>query len=202
MRRRQGHRTAAVLIACVIHAVLLGALAIGIPWKPLVGPAEPVLQVTLERPPPQLSARPPPEGQKPRTKQTPQASPPAAPALLTPHVEPSAVPGPEIDAGEKAAAGDVLRALRATVGCANPDAVGLSPAERAACRKAMRATLGDVKPMSGLTAAKRERFDRTVRCHEALSASMPPARAGNSAIGSIPGMGDSPRLRDCPPWER
>jgi hypothetical protein len=94
-----------------------------------------------------------------------------------------------------------MRALRATVGCANPDAVGLSPAERAACRKSLRAALGEVKPMSGLTAEKRARFDRAVTCKEEyVDAQIP---SGNSpSDGPIRGLGHVPRLRDCPPSVR
>ena len=198
IRRWKTHRIAAVLAACIIHAVLLAALAVGIPWTQNPGPAEPVIHVTLERPLPQAPA--PPKERRAPTKAPPRQTPPPS-ALAAPHIAPAPTgPAPEIDAGEKAAAGDVMRALRATVGCANPDAVGLSPAERAACHKALRASLGEVKPMSGLTAEKRARFDREVQCHEAFSAPVPPAHAASNGV--IPGMGDMPRMRDCPAWDR
>lgn len=204
MRRRKAHRTAAVLAAVAIHAVLLVALAIGIPWTPKVEPEAPVTQVTLERPvaPETPKKPPPPSPKKPRA--TPTLAPsPVSPPPAAPHVTPAPAPPTGVDAGEAAEMGNVARALRSGVGCANPDAVGLSPAEREKCRRELRATVGEVKPMSGLTAEKRERFDRAVRCSQEYdNAQVPSSFSKSEEPDDMTGMGHVPRMRDCPPSAR
>lgn len=96
--------------------------------------------------------------------------------------------------------GDVIRALRGSVGCSRPDAVGLTDAEREACRRRFHAGLETAKPLSGLTAEKRARFDRTVRCRKDYQDQpIPPVTAPSNAAGGMTGLGYIPRLRDCPP---
>ena len=143
MPARRGRRIGAVAASAAVHAVILAAIALHsptliIPEEPS-GPPEPIIPVLLmPRTPPQDAA------QKPtpiRLHRRPQrfAAPPIAP-LPVPPVETAhaARPGPVITIhpaplpeGPKS---EVRTALRAgPVGCANPDAVGLTQAERDHC---------------------------------------------------------------------
>jgi hypothetical protein len=199
IRRWKTHRTAAVLAACAIHAVLLATLAMGIPWTPKVEPPAPALELTLQPPPPETP--PPPTPRNGRRKPSPAQSPPTRsarlPALSAP--PPAAInlpPGPAAGGDD---AGNIRRTLRATVGCARPDAIGLSKAERVACRQQVRALLGEVPALSGIPAAKRAGYERAAECTAARDAPIPPGHAESNGAAGIPGLGDQSRMRDCPP---
>ena len=198
MGRSTGNRTAAIIAAsAVVHLLLLSALAIEATRS---GPSQtveqPVIQVTLEPPVP-------PAERKPLAKPRKAASAPAprTPAPAPQTAQTAAPSAPRIDAGEAAAMGDVVRALRGSVGCSNPDAVGLTPAERETCRRRFHAGLEEAKPLSGLTEEKRNRFDRAVRCRQLYQDAQVPNRLAPSS-GPIPGLGYFPRLRDCPPSDQ
>ena len=199
MGRARVDRTAAVIAAsAALHLLLLSALAIEATRSGPVQVAEPpAIQVTLERAPPS-----PPEP-KPlaKTRKAAAASTPAPQRLVpaAPAAQPVAPSAPRIDAGETAAMGDVLRALRGSVGCANPDAVGLTPAEREGCRRRLDDGLEDAKPILGLTAEKRARFDHVARCQDTYraykAAAVPPGHEESN--GLFPGLGYVPSPRDC-----
>jgi hypothetical protein len=201
MRRSRAKRTAAIVTAsAVVHLLLLSMLAIeATRSRSAEPPDQSAIQVTLERPPPP----------EPKTvvKKRPivtRANAPAAASIPSPepavHAAPPTAIAPEVDSDEKAAMGDLVRALRGSVGCDNPDAVGLTKDEREACRRRFHAGLEAAKPLSGVPAAKRERFDRTVRCqNEYYGAPMPNGHAASNGAGGMPGLGYIPRMRDCPP---
>ena len=202
MGRPRTSRTAAIIAAsAVIHMVLLAALAIEA-TRPRAPPAQepPDIVVSLEQFP-----KPPPAPKSPaRMPQTAHAPAPArapSPALAV-HAPPVAAPVPaEIGSGETAAMGDVVRALRGSVGCSNPDAANLNPAEREACRRRFHAGLETARPMLGLTAEKRARFDQVSRCQEVYraykEAPMPNGHAASNGAGGMPGLGRIPSPRDC-----
>jgi len=211
MGRSRFKRTAAILAACVaVHLALLSVLAIEATGSHLAEQADQTaIQVTLERPP-----TPPPV--QPRPVERPRMPPPvrgvAAPPAPAPVVhapeQTSAQPSlprnpPAVDNGAAAVMGDLVRALRGSVGCSDPDAVGLTPAERDACRRRLQAQGENVKPMSGLTAEKQNRFDRASNCRkEYYDAPIPPGASHSNAAGGIAGLGYQPRLRDCPPTDQ
>ena len=184
MGRLRVNRTAAIIVAsAALHLLLLSALAIEATRSGPRQTAEPpAIQVTLA-PPLQ-----PPAERKPRAKTRKAASAPAPqrPASAVQAAPPIAQSAPRVDAGEATTIGDVVRALRGSVGCSNPDAVDLTPAERDACRRRFHAGLEDAKPMLGLTAEKRARFDHASQCNEAW-------RIYRASPGA-----PMPRLRDCP----
>jgi hypothetical protein len=211
MGRARRQRTAVIAAAsAVLHLVLLSALAIEAtrPGAPLA-PEETAIQVTLERPlvpilPPETKPLPAP---RPASSLKPAPAPrlpapvAAPPSPTAPHLA-AAAATPSIDAGASAALGDLTRALRGSVGCSNPDAVSLTPAEREACRRRIHAGLEDAKPLSGLTAEKRARFDQVVHCHDLQSAAVPMPSATSNAAGGISGLGYVPSVRECPPGSR
>jgi hypothetical protein len=200
MDRVKSRRTVAITLAStVIHILLISALVIGVPLSgPPRAPEQPVIQVTLEPPPAELEAVRP----KKPAKHSAAAAAPATPLAAAPRAAQMApsLPSnpPAADAGASAAMNDLVHALRGSVGCSNPDAVGLTPSEREACRRRLHAGLEEAKPLSGLTAEKRARFDRAVKCHQDYEvAAMPPVHG--ESTGPIQGLGYIPRLRDCPP---
>jgi len=203
MGRSRFKRTAAILLACIaVHVALLSILAIEATRS---GPSAtidpPVIQITLQRPqkPPPVQSRPPPAARKPSPVRNVAAA-PSLPATVQPTL-PSPPSAPVIDGGAAAAMGDLVRALRGSVGCSNPDAVGLSEPERQACRRRLHAQGENVKPLLGLTEEKQNRFERAVRCRrEYYDAPIPPGTSQSD--GPIPGLGHVPRLRDCPPSDQ
>jgi len=203
MDRGRFNRTSAIGVAAAIHILLLGALALGIPRSgPANTPDQLAIQVTLEQrpkaPPPKPELKPPAKKREAVAAAAPQAA-SAAPIV---HTAPSANPSvPDIDAGEKAAMGDVVRALRGSFGCAHPDAVGLNDAEKVACKRQFRAGDDPTKPLYGLTEEKRNRFDRAVRCRQTYYDAPVPA-ANSASNGLFPGLGFVPRIRDCPPSDQ
>ena len=208
MGRSRLKRTAAILVACIaVHLVLLSVLAIEATGsRSAEPPDQPAIQVTLERPPPPPPPPvppPPPKASKPppvrNAPAAPLPAPAPAPAVRPPQPAPPSAPA--VDSGAAAAMGDLVRALRGSVGCSNPDAVGLTPAEKDACRRRLQAQGENVKPLSGLTAEKQNRFDRATRCRkEYYDAPIP--QGTSQSDGPIPGLGHVPRLRDCPPTDQ
>jgi hypothetical protein len=203
MRRRRAQRIAAVLAACLVHAVLLAALAVGIPGAPQLPPA-PSIEVTLERPippppPPEPKRAPPPERLRPPAT-GPHPIPAPAPTPLAAGAAPGRINLPSNpEPGEGDDSGNIRRTLRATVGCARQDFFALSPAERVACRKQLKALVGDVPALSGIPAAKRAGYDRSVACDAARHAPIPPGHEASNGVAGMPGLGDVSRMRDCPP---
>jgi hypothetical protein len=211
MGRSRARRTWSIIAASVLfHILFLTALILGVPWS---GPGreaeQPPVEVTLERLPPPQPAQP--AKPKPPTKTPPKPSPapaaaPASPApSLAIHAPPQVPPNaPGIDLGANSEMDNVVRALRGSVGCSDPDAVGLTPEEREKCRKRLRAGMENAKPLSGLTAEKQQRFDRVARCHDEYDpgAPIPPGHTPSNGAGGMPGLGYIPRARDCPPWQR
>jgi hypothetical protein len=211
MSRARRKRPAAIAAAsAVFHLVLLSALAIEAtrPGAP-ASPEDTAIQVTLERPPAPIAPPEPKPLAAPRPASTPKPAPlPRSPAPVA--APPSVAARPlaatpaapaSIDAGASAAMGNLTRALRGSVGCSNPDAVGLTPAERDACRRRLHAGLEDAKPLSGLTAEKRARFDQVVHCREVYQNAGVPM-PGSPSNGPIAGLGYVPSLRECPPGAR
>lgn len=203
MKRSRARRTALVtLVSAAIHAVLLALLLIGVPWTPPAAPPAPTIEVTLERPSPPLAAAP--RASRKVQPRSPRVARPQAPVVTAQPAPAPAVavrtPPPGISASEAGDLANIRRALRASAGCANPDAADLSPAERAACRKQLHAFVGEVPALSGVPAEKRARFDQAIRCAEWRHQPIPPGHApSNGAAGGMPGMGDLARVRDCPP---
>jgi len=191
MDRSKVRQTAAILAACIIvHVALLSVLAIEATGSRSAEPTDqPAIQVTLERPsaPPPVQPKPPPR--KPPPVATAAAAPQPSPAPVVHPAQPAQPSAPVVDSGAAAAMGDLVRALRGSVGCSNPDAVGLSEAENEACRRRLHAGLENAKPLLSLTAEKRARFDHASQCQEAWRV----YRASPAA--------PMPRLRDCRPGE-
>jgi len=200
-RSRARRTTAIVAVSAAIHVLLLSALAIEV-TRP--GPArtaeQTAVQVTLERlpkPPPKTKPSP---AKSRQTQPAPSVTPRfvAAPQAIAP-AQPLAPAAPRVDAGEAAAMGDVVRALRGSVGCAHPDAAGLSAAERAKCPRQFVSGGEGVKPLSGLTAEKRARFDQALHCyHDYYAAPVPPGPAPSNGAGGMPGLGYIPSMKECP----
>ena len=159
---RAGRTIAIGVASAAIHICLLSALAIEVTRPSPIGSPEPAaIQVTLERLP---EPAPTPEQ---KTLATPRKAMPgpgarqaAREAAPAPIVAPTSTPAaPEVDASEKAAMGSLVRALRGSVGCSNPDAVSLTPAEREACQRQLHAGLEEAKPISGIGPKQQAIFD-------------------------------------------
>jgi hypothetical protein len=212
MGRTKARRISAIIaVSALVHIVFLAALILGVPWSGRMREAEqPPVEVTLERlplpTPPEQPAKPKPLTKEPKptpTKAQPQAAPAPPLALHAPPVQlPQNVPG--VDLGANGDMDNAVRALRGSVGCSDPDAVGLTPQERAKCRERMRQGLENAKPILGLTAEKRQRFDRAVKCHDDYNPGdpIPPGHTPSNGAGGMPGLGYIPRARDCPPWAK
>lgn len=204
MGRSRARRTAAILAACIaVHVALLSVLAIEATGsRSAEPPDQPAIQVTLERPPAPRPAhpKPPPRPRARNAALAPQPSPAPVVHQAPPSIQPSA---PAVDSGAAAAMGDLVRALRGSVGCSDPDAVGLSEAEKAACRRRLHAQGENVQPMLGLTEEKRNRFDRAVRCRkDYYDAPIPQGNSKHNEPNDLVGLGQTPRLRDCPPSDQ
>jgi hypothetical protein len=201
MGRPRVRRTATIVaVSAAIHGLLLSALAIEV-TRPgsHEGSEQAAIQVTLERPPvePQAAAKPSPK--RLETRPTPGVTPPPRTTPTPPSAQAFAPLAPSVDASEKAAMGNLVQALRGSVGCSNPDAVGLTQAERDACRHRLRAGLEDAKPLSGLKAEKQARLDHTARCQDTYraykAAAIPNGHAESN--GLFPGLGYVPSAKDC-----
>jgi hypothetical protein len=100
---------------------------------------------------------------------------------------------------------DVRTALRqGAVGCTNPNAVGLTAAERAACDEKLGKGAKDAPFLGlGLAAEKQKAFDQIAAHKEACRqyrAGMPTANVSDpdGRVGMPTGLGQSPALRDGP----
>jgi len=152
MAPRRGRRSAAIAASALAHAVLLTVLALHapslmIPSEP-GGPPEPVIPLLLmPRLPPSPAAAP---GERPgvirlhrRQLRTPSLESPVAPlpapqpapaAPQPPMPAPAALPSrPSLPEGPRERLGAALR--HSAIGCANPQAAGLTREERAACEE-------------------------------------------------------------------
>ena len=176
--------------------------------KPVVTPPAP--KPTPPAPPAPLIKAPPLNVHKPE-KDAPKSV-PALPMAPSP-VQPSANPPLPATVGGGAAPGDSrlsgLRpfptgmfpsggpGLRGTlVGCANADAVRLTPAEREKCNRRFSSELSRAPALDGIDPAKRAAFDRSVEHQDAARAyrggtSSPTARPEDPAHGVPHGPGSS-----------
>ena len=202
MGRSRVSRTIAIGAAsAAIHVFLLSALAIEVARPSLTRPPEPTaIQVTLERlpepaPEPKTTARPRKAAPGPRQAVLEATPAPIAPQAATPVA-------PQVDAGATAAMGNLVRALRGSVGCSNPDAVGLTPTERDACRHRLHAGLEDAKTLSGVSPRQQAIFDAgakrdtwwqqpflaetpTKGCRPRVTERPPPAGGGQEWKGAV-----------------
>jgi hypothetical protein len=199
-RRRWRRKTISIAASLLAHLILLSLLlwlAPGLRTAPVAG--RPDVELDLVRnvdvgegrrhssEPTEISERP-----------HPRANPPSLPRLAS---EPSSrrptSPSPPLaanvpstdtaDASAAAAAGDARAraALRAALGCLNPDLAKLTEAERAACRDRLRqasAAMGDatVDPISDIR--KRAYYDEVKAVRDAMN-------SYNPVNGPMPGNG-------------
>jgi len=156
-----------------------------LPIPSVLNPAEPRPAPVAVRP----RARPqrPPQTGSPPTPGAPAASStPAAATLSNPAAQPLDI-----------LAGQVRQALRASVGCANPDSAHLSDEERAACRRSVREANRDTPAYDVIPAdpAKAADFERETRKAEAMrrfmEGSMPAAPHMGGALPPTPCEGPS-----------
>ncbi|MDE2485840.1 MAG: hypothetical protein KGO51_00430 [Alphaproteobacteria bacterium] len=175
--RRRGRTIGAVAISAALHAVILAALALYVPRLVIPegesGPPQPIIPVLLVPRTPPAHAGGKPEPVRLHRRPQPFAAPPAEPLTVRPNrATKPPKPGPvtlhpaPLPEGPKA---DIRETLRISpVGCANPDAVQLTKAERAACDE----QLGKGAPTApflglGLDRAKQIALDHAAARQEA-----------------------------------
>ena len=137
-QRADGRRSRGLglAVSAAFHLMVLLLLGLALRYNP-VFPVAPTLEVRLvtlapshaeaKRPPPRVTAAPAaPSPAPPLAPHIPTVTAPAPMNLAPAPATPPAQPGAEA----------LRRGLRMTLGCAHPDDVGLSPAEREACRQA------------------------------------------------------------------
>lgn len=146
MRTARQRRTAITLAASLAaHAVVLSVVALQAPQLRIPdepgGPPTPVIPILIlpKAPPAEPGGPPTPIQLHRRAPRNAQEPLPVAP-LVTPAAEPPAAPqapaaNPAFQVRDEPLGRDVQAALRARVGCANPDAAGLTRAERVACEE-------------------------------------------------------------------
>lgn len=193
---KRGRRIGALALSAAFHLLLVVAVVLHSPSLVIPpessGPPEPIIPVLLTpRTPPAPSG--PPAPIRLHRRPQPFAPPPPIAPLPAPAVQPSrpSAPGPvaihpaPLPESPKS---DLKAALRASpVGCANPDAVGLTRAEREACFEQLgKGAKTAAFPGLGLAREKQEAFDREAEHKEACR-----AYKGSAA-------GEQPRLRDGP----
>lgn len=178
---RRGRRIGAIAVSAVVHGVLLTALALHaptlfVPYEP-PGPPEPIIPVLLTPRLPPAATEPgvtpgpirlhrrrlrfmPRELPVPplRVPDKPQEAPARRPAVLHPAPLPQGGPKEELRT--------TLR--RSAIGCANPQAAGLTRAEREACEEQLGRGAG-AAPFTGLGlgGAQRQVLDRAAARKEA-----------------------------------
>jgi len=86
--------------------------------------------------------------------------------------------------------GNLVRALRGSVACSNPDAVSLTSAERDTCRQRLHAGLEEAKPVSGLSPRQKAIFDAGVKRDMWLQ---------QPFLAETPTKGCLPRVTERPP---
>jgi hypothetical protein len=178
-RRKGGRRIGAVAFSAAAHVLLLTVLALQTPMLRMAredtGPPIPVIPVLLTpKTPPASTGRPKPirlhrrpqrfAAQPPPIPPLPIPPEPARPARPASAVHPAPLPStPKME---------LRTALRSSpVGCADPDAVGLTRAEREHCYAELgKGAKSAPFPGLGLEAAKQREFDRSAAHKEACRA--------------------------------
>lgn len=205
MDRAKVRRTAAIAtLSALFNLLLLLGLTVGVPWS-MRSPSleQPDVVLSLLHPPPPPAPKPP-SPNKPAERPRQPGMTPHAPALVPPPTAPAPISLPQNPpADTQAAMGYVVKALRGSVGCSHPDAANLTEAEREACRRRLRSEGENIKPLLGLTEEKRNRFERAGRCRkEYYDAPMPQGNSKHNEPNDLVGLGQAPRLRDCPPSDQ
>lgn len=206
MDRAKVRRTTAIAaVSILFNLVLLLGLTVGVPWSDRARSLDqPDVVVSLLHPPP--PAPKPAASNKPVERPRQSSLAPHSPAPIPLPNPPPAInlpPNPPVDAGAQAAMGNLVKALRGSVGCSHPDAANLTEAEREACRRRLHAEGENVKPLLGLTEEKRNRFERAGRCRrEYYDAPVPQGNSKHNEPNDLVGLGQTPRLRDCPPSDQ
>ena len=211
MAARPRTRAASVAALCVslaLNVAFLASMAFGL--RALPSPPE-TRAVELTLLPPLLRSPPAPKAPRPGAR--------AGPVLkvLTRPPEPRSAPGvpsapaavPTVIAppakAPAAPQGDGLEAtLKETVGCDDPDAFHLTPAQRAVCdARFMAHAKGGSALGLNIAPDKLAAYDRYVRCHEAQhGGALPAPDDSTDGVTGIKGLGEIPRLRDCGPGDR
>ena len=211
---KRGRRIGALALSAAFHLVLLVAVALHAPSLVIPpessGPPEPIIPVLLTpRIPSAPAGRPAPI----RLHRRPQrfAPPPPIAPLPVPTVQPArpaAAPGPvamhpaPLPESPKS---DLKTALRGSpVGCANPDAVGLTRAERAACLEQLgKGAKTAPFPGLGLAREKQTAFDAAAAAKEArrrdLEAPPPAGPEQAGASGPVWRQPPDPHVSPNPP---
>lgn len=192
---KRGRTIEAAALSLVFHVIVLAALAVHAPELVIPpessGPPEPIIPVLLlPKAPPRSEGPPAPIRLHRRPQRFALTPPPVAPLPVPPITPPrAATPAPAVVHPAplpQSPKGELRATLRASpVGCGNPDAVGLTRAEREYCYAQLgKGAKTAVFPGLGLEAAKQAEFDRAAQRKEAC-------RAYRDSIG-----GEQPRLRD------
>ena len=212
---RRRRTTWAILASIIAHLAVVIFAVLQRPTLPMLaeehGPPEAVIPVLImpKTPPPAAGrqAQPAPI----RLHRRPQRFvPPDIPTLPVPAPAPAETPAPASPRGPVAIhpapepegpKGDVRTALRqGAPGCANPDAVGLTKAERDLCDEKFGKGAKSA-PFLGLALnpAKAAAFDKAASQKEGCRRyreGMPPGLSGSSEPGMPSGLGEGPVLRN------
>jgi hypothetical protein len=223
---KRGRRIAAVAVSGAVHLLVLAALAVHaptlmIPNEP-AGPPEPIIPVLLmpRLPPPaaasgaapgpirlhrrQLSPLPPVLPVAPLPVPEPSPQPPPAQAGPAPPLRPSQLPE-----GPRQEIQNTLR--RSAIGCANPQAAGLTRAEREACEEQLGRGTREVPYVpagAGMSGEARSALAKAAAAKEAnrrYREYVPPSPGGDRAGSSMqpwqvrPDPHPPPELGKLPP---
>lgn len=173
---RRGRKIAAIAVSATAHLVALAIVASQAPMLriPAEGPSkpEPIIPVLLA---PRLPSGPTAKPQPLRLhRRQPRVPLPPVPPIPAPPSEPQHAPGPGAVALHPAPlpegpVSELRQSLRqGPIGCANPDAVGLTKAERQVCDEALgRGAKVAPFPGLGLAREKQNDFDRAAARKEA-----------------------------------
>src|SRR5512143_3871650 len=165
---KRGRTIEAAALSLVFHVIVLAALAVHAPELVIPpessGPPEPIIPVLLLPKAPPRSEGPPAPIRLHRRPQRFALTPPRAATPAPAVVHPAPLP--------QSPKGELRATLRASpVGCGNPDAVGLTRAEREYCYAQLgKGAKTAVFPGLGLEAAKQAEFDRAAQRKEACRA--------------------------------
>lgn len=184
----------ALAVALAVHALFVAYAVLTLKLaSPLSEPHAVWLDLTRLSPPP----KPP----KPKLGR-PQHEAAAAvlrPAVTAPANVPDAIPVPPAQPAAPQEPGAGLgQMLRRGLGCASPDAYGLTPEERAHCDEKL-AQEGHTAPRLGLNIApdKQAAYARYARCRSDFVKSGMPPYGSKSEHSSIAGLGDT-SFTSCP----